>query len=112
MSDAKPYKVECQYSLSGRTAPIYVVRDPDGKIVVSELARCNVDALAIRLNAAYAAGIASQAARIAELEGALADICDGACWSLGGPRHNIAEIHASKIKTARALLAKGESHAE
>ena len=36
---------------------------------------------------------------------ALTDICDGACWSLGGPRKHIAEIQSSKIEAARAALA-------
>jgi hypothetical protein len=44
-----------------------------------------------------------------ELLAALVSICDGACWSLGGPQHHIASIDAAKIEAARAAIraAKG-----
>jgi hypothetical protein len=35
---------------------------------------------------------------------ALVSICDGACWSLGGPQHHIASIDAAKIEAARAAI--------
>jgi len=41
-----------------------------------------------------------------ELADALEALCDGACWSLGGPRSHIAEIPAAKIEAARAALQK------
>jgi len=34
----------------------------------------------------------------------LRDLCDGACWPLGGKAVRIANIDAKKIETARALL--------
>ena len=39
------------------------------------------------------------------MKAALVDICDGACWSLSGTRHRIADMPASKIERARTALA-------
>lgn len=41
-----------------------------------------------------------------ELLAALADICDGACWSLSGKHRGLAEIPAAKIERGRTAIAK------
>lgn len=39
---------------------------------------------------------------------ALKDICDYACWSLGGPNAHISEVPSEKIENARAAISQVE----
>jgi len=43
-----------------------------------------------------------------DLLAAVEDLCDGACWSLGGNKHHLAEIGSYKIVRARAAIARAK----
>ena len=85
----------------------YVTAGEQDQIIIARTGRHDI---ASAMDARLIAAAPELEAQRDELLAALKDICNGACWPLGGEKGHIAEISANKIEAARAAIERAEKN--